>query len=50
MGDNRDQSLDSRFFGLIKADKILGKVKRVYFSWDNATKGVRWDRLDILVR
>jgi len=32
MGDNRYQSIDSRFFGLIKEDMIIGKSERVLFS------------------
>lgn len=32
MGDNRDDSFDSRFFGFVPEDAILGKVKFVYWS------------------
>lgn len=34
MGDNRDQSLDSRAFGLVSTDQVLGKVGRVVASVD----------------
>ena len=34
MGDNRDQSLDSRFWGFVKEDKIIGRAFRVYWSCD----------------
>lgn len=47
MGDNRDQSLDSRFWGYVTADKIKGKAFRIYWSWSGQghwTKWVRWDR------
>lgn len=45
LGDNRDQSLDSRFWGFVKKDKILGKASRIYWSWDKDSKTVRWNRI-----
>lgn len=48
MGDNRDQSLDSRFWGFVRAEKIRGKAFRIYWSWSGQgmwTEWVRWDRL-----
>ena len=48
MGDNRDQSLDSRFWGFVKMDKIKGRAFLVYWSWNgqgNWTNWVRWDRI-----
>jgi len=42
MGDNRDESLDSRFFGPVPADNVIGLVRGVYYSWD---RGPRWERI-----
>jgi signal peptidase I len=47
MGDNRDQSLDSRFWGYVREEKIRGKAFRIYWSWSGQgrwTEWVRWER------
>jgi signal peptidase I len=49
MGDNRDQSFDSRFWGFVDLDDILGKAFIIYWSWDSETHSLRWQRIgDIL--
>ncbi len=45
IGDNRDRSYDSRFWGTVPRTDILGKARIVYFSWDAATSAVRWSRI-----
>ena len=45
MGDNRDQSYDSRFWGFVPLKDVLGKALIIYWSWDGEDNGVRWSRL-----
>lgn len=45
LGDNRDASFDSRFWGFIDLSKVKGKAIRIYWSWDKENSQVRWDRI-----
>jgi len=50
MGDNRDNSLDSRFWGTVPMDLVKGRALFIYFStagtaWWNGFLHVRFDRL-----
>lgn len=45
MGDNRDDSEDSRFWGFVPQTHIVGKAGMIYFSWDNERWLPRFDRL-----
>jgi signal peptidase I len=45
MGDNRDNSQDSRYWGFVKRDKIKGKAFLIYWSWDADRHWLRWWRL-----
>ena len=50
MGDNRDDSLDSRYWGLIPEDFILGEALFAYFSLDLRTWIPRLDRVGTLIK
>ncbi len=42
MGDNRQGSQDSRYWGFVPEDRIVGKASMIWFSWEG---GPRWSRL-----
>jgi len=49
MGDNREQSYDSRFWGPVPIDDIKGQALIIYWSWDGPDRWVRWERIGRLV-
>ena len=44
MGDNRDNSADSRFFGLVERRLIVGRAMAIVFSREGSFRHPRWDR------
>jgi len=45
MGDNRDRSLDSRFWGFVKLEDVKGRAFLIYWSWDGSDRWIRWERI-----
>jgi signal peptidase I len=50
MGDNRDGSFDSRFWGYVKEEEVLGKALIIYWSWDRDNKWPRLGRIGKIIR
>jgi signal peptidase I len=44
LGDNRGNSIDSRYWGFVAKDLMVGKAVLVYFSKDTELKRIRWNR------
>jgi signal peptidase I len=59
MGDNRDNSMDSRYWGFVPEDHIIGEALFIYWSWDpevsvtslgDKLSTIRWSRIGTLIR
>jgi signal peptidase I len=46
IGDNRDNSLDGRFWGFVPEDHLVGRAVRIWFNWDlSRSGGPNWKRV-----
>ena len=50
MGDNRDNSNDSRYWGTVPEENLVGKAFRIWMNWDSANGGIDWDRIGMKIQ
>lgn len=49
MGDNRDESADSRYWGFVDLKDVEGKAFIIYWSWNREDQNLRWKRIGSLL-
>ena len=50
MGDNRDNSNDSRFWGTVPEKNLVGKAFMIWMNWDSAGDGMAWNRVGTQIK
>lgn len=49
MGDNRDNSIDSRFWGAVPKENVIGKTMFIHWSFNSEDSSVRWERIGMQI-
>lgn len=49
LGDNRDNSKDSRYWGYVPDENLVGRAFMVWMNWDSKNSGVDWGRIGKMI-
>lgn len=50
LGDNRDNSKDSRYWGFVPDDNLVGRAFMIWMNWDSRNGGIDWSRIGTILK
>ena len=49
LGDNRDNSKDSRYWGYVPDENLVGRAFMIWMNWDSKNGGIEWGRIGTMI-
>jgi len=50
LGDNRDNSKDSRYWGFVPDNNLIGRAFLIWMNWDSRNGGIEWGRIGTILK